>query len=68
MKRKHQIEAKKKKIINFGGRLLRIKKLNKQLIRKNGETELSFTVNPEDGEYVPKVNIDDLPGHNFGYR
>lgn len=68
MKRRHQIEAKKKKMINFGGRLLRIKKLNKQRIRKNGETELSFTVKSEGGEYVPKVNIDDLPGHNFDYR
>lgn len=68
MKRKHHIEAKKKKVINFGGRLLRIQKLNKQRIRKNGETELSFTAESEGGEYVPKVNIDDLPGHSFGYR
>lgn len=68
MKRKHHIEAKKKKVINFGGRLLRIQKLNKQRIRKNGETELSFSAKSEGGEYVSKVNIDDLPGHNFGYR
>lgn len=32
------------------------------------KTELSFTAKAEGGEYVSKINIDDLPGHNFGYR
>lgn len=68
MKRKYQIEAKKKTVINFGGCLSRVQKLNKQWVRNNSETKLSFTVKSEGGKYVPKVNIDDLPGHNFSYR
>lgn len=68
MKRKYQIEAKKKKIINFGGRLLRIKKLNKQRIRKNGETELSFIVKSESGKYSPVISLEELPSHSFDYR
>lgn len=68
MKRKHHIEAKKKKVINFGGRLLRIQKLNKQRIRKNGETELSFSAKSEGGEYKQKLKTGDIPSHNFDYK
>lgn len=32
---------------------------------EGNKTKLSFTSKSEGREYVPKINIDDVPGHNF---
>ena len=35
---------------------------------EGNETKLSFTAKAEGGEYVSKINIDDVPRHSFDYK
>lgn len=34
----------------------------------SNKTKLSFTAKAEGGEYVSKINIDDVPRHSFDYK